>query len=118
VPFIPAGPVFVPVRLAGSLLLLGLEHLLICAASEPRLCVAMGLLSRAGGRDGDASVRRFRARFSEQAVGSLEHRLDEAVGCNSVDTRRQDDRFPQSALEYVVSHVGQSSQPRRSFKVL
>jgi hypothetical protein len=78
VPFIPAGPVFVPVRLAGSLLLLGLEHLLICAASEPRLCVAMGLLSRAGGRDGDAASAAF-------APGSVNRRL---APSNTASTKR------------------------------
>ena len=79
-PFIPAGPVFVPVRLAGSLLLLGLEHLLICAASEPGLlrCVAMGLLSRAGGRDGDAASAAF-------APGSVNRRL---APSNTASTKR------------------------------
>ena len=55
------------------------------------------------------SVRsvRFHVRLPEQATGSSKHRLDETVGCNAVDTRRQDDLFPQGALEDVVDHVGQ-----------
>jgi hypothetical protein len=35
-------------------------------------------------------LRRIDAGFPEQAAGCCEYRLDEAAGCNSVDTRRQD----------------------------
>jgi hypothetical protein len=66
-----------------------------------------GVRSRCGG----CRVRRIDARLPEQAAGSLEHRLDEAVGSGNVDAFRQDDLFPQGASEDVVNHVGETKMP-------